>query len=61
MPYYRHEACVGCPNFDLKKFCFEAKLSEQKQFCFVSLQFRETTKQKFRFVSLRKFRFVSLR
>ena len=42
-------------------FASEQNLAKQKQFCFVSLQFRETTNKKFRFVSLRKFRFVSLK
>ena len=39
---------VGCPNFALNKFRFEAKLSETET---VSLQFRETTQKKFRFIS----------
>ena len=43
-----------------KSFTSKRNLAKQKQFRFVSLQFRETTK-KFRFVSLRKFRFVSLK
>ena len=35
-----------------KSFASKRNLAKQKQFRFVSLQFRETTKQKFRFVSL---------
>ena len=44
-----------------KSFALKRNLAKQKQFRFVSLQFRETTEIKFRFVSLRKFRFVSLK
>ena len=44
-----------------KSFASKRNLAKQKQFRFVSLQFRETTNKKFRFVSLRKFRFVSLK
>ena len=47
---------VGCPNFALKKFSFEAKLSETET---ISLQFRETTQKSFasfRFVSFALFR-----
>ena len=49
-------------QFRFKKcFALKRNLAKQKRFRFVSLQFRETTNQKFRFVSLRKFRFVSLK
>ena len=33
-------------------FASEQNLAKQKQFCFVSLQFRENTHKKFRFISL---------
>ena len=40
-----------------KSFASKRNLAKQKQFRFVSLQFRETTKK----VSLRKFRFILLK
>ena len=43
---------IWCPNFALKKFRFEAKLSETETVRFVSLQFHETTK-KFHYILLR--------
>ena len=42
-----------------KSFVSKRNLAKQKQFRFVSLQFRETTKKSL--ASLRKFRFVSLK
>ena len=47
-----------------KNFALRRDLAKQKQFRFVSLQFRETRRNSFasfRFNSLRKFRFVSLK
>ena len=56
---------LGCPNFALKKgFASKQNLAKQKQFRFVLLQLRETTKKSFAsfgFVSLRKFGFVLLK
>ena len=49
---------VGCPNFAFtKNFALKRNLAKQKQFCFVSLQYQETTKK----VSLCKFRFILLK
>ena len=55
-----HQGMLGCPNLAFRKnYASKRNFAKQKQFHFVSLQFRETTKKSFasfRFVSFALFR-----